>query len=190
MATYGFNGERALSPIPPLEANLLTPLVGKTMLELGNKRNAKGTFKEYFTGVGIEHTSVDLNGKDGALKLDLMEPLGLGRFDMVTNFGTTEHVARQEPAWRNIVEAAAAVIVSTTPLPGDWKKHGRWYPTEAFYRELARRNGFTVQRLYVDGPVGKRLIFVRMLRWTEAEFAMPDEGLIFDNGDFGVGEAP
>ncbi len=179
-----------MNPIPPLEANLLTPLVGTTMLELGNKRNATGTFKDYFAGIGIEHTSVDLNGKDGALPLDLQQPLNLGRFDMVTNFGTTEHVAEQEPAWRNVIEAAAAVIVSTTPLPGDWKKHGRWYPTEAFYRELARLNGFTVQRLYVDGPIGKRLIFARLLRWTEMEFTMPDASLIFDNGNYGVGMAP
>jgi len=174
--------------VGPLEERLLDPLVCKTMLELGNKRNQKGAFKDHFTAIGLKHVSVDLNGEDGALALDLMHPLGLGRFDIVTNFGTSEHVEDQEPCWRNIVEHAEGLIVSTTPLPGDWTRHGRWYPVPGFYKALAALNGFKVDRLYVDGPVGRRLICARLRRIADAPFRMP-AGLMFDNGNHGVGVA-
>ena len=70
----------------PMEEELYQPLVGKTMLELGNKIQQGYSFKKYFTRLGFEHTSVDWNGKDGALKKDLRLPLKLGTFDMVTNY--------------------------------------------------------------------------------------------------------
>lgn len=176
--------------LTPIEAALVRPLVGTTMLELGNKKNDRGVYKAAFQRDGIEHTSVDLNGNDGALLRDLQEPLGLGRFDMVTNFGTTEHVANQEPAWRNVVEATGKVFVSTTPAPGSWRRHGKWYPTEEFYRALARLNGFQLERLYIDGVSNSRLLVcVRMLRVAERPFQMPPLELIYDNGDFGVGRA-
>lgn len=174
-----------------IEAGLIDPVVGTTMLELGNKRNARGVYKAWFQARGVDHVSVDLNGKDGALPLDLQRPLGLGRFDMVTNFGTTEHVERQEPAWRNVVEATGKVLVCTTPAPGGWKPpHGRWYPTPEFYVDLARLNGFRLDRLYIDGlHPEKLLVCARMERMAEAPFVMPDMRLIEDQGDFGVGEA-
>ncbi len=169
---------------------MLDPLVGVSMLELGNKRNAAGVYKTHFEALGFRHVSVDLNGKDGSLALDLMQPLQLGQFDMVTNIGTSEHVERQEPCWRNIIEAAGNVIISTTPLPGDWGWHGRWYPTKDFYISLAALNGFEVERLYVDGKAGRLMICARLARKDRMAFVMPDAALIFDNGDHGVGMAP
>lgn len=179
-----------LRPLTPVERKLVMPLVGKTMLELGNKRNDRGVYKAAFEAAGFSHASVDLNGKDGALRKDLQRPLKLGRFDMVTNFGTTEHVAEQEPAWRNIVEAAASVVVSTTPSPGSWPRHGKWYPTEEFYHALADLNGFRVERLYRDGVAdGKELVCARLVRVSDKGFTMPPMSMIYDNGDYGLGEA-
>lgn len=179
-----------LRPLTDIERVLVRPLVGDTMLEFGNKRNARGVYKAAFQAAGIEHTSVDLNGKDGALPRDLMKPLGLGRFDMVTNFGTTEHVAQQEPAWRNAIEATERVFVSTTPAPGSWPRHGKWYPTSEFYEALAALNGFRIEQLYRDGvSSGKQLVCARLVRVSEEPFQMPDMALIYDNGDYGVGEA-
>lgn len=175
--------------LPPHELELVMPLVGKTMLELGNKCNERGVYKDFFQAQGIEHTSVDLNGNTGALPKDLQEPLGLGQFDIVTNFGTTEHVERQEPVWRNIMEAARGLFVSTVALPGDWGWHGRWYPMHEFYRSLAELNGFTIERLYIAREVPRRMICVRMRRVKDMPFVMPDANLIYDNGEHGVGRA-
>lgn len=177
--------------LPENEAELIEPLVGTTMLELGNKSNVHGTYKSYFTSLGIHHTSVDINGMDGAIPLDLQEPLMLGKFDMVTNFGTSEHVANQEPCWRNIIEATGKLLVCVTPAPGGWiKPHGRWYPSQDFYVALAQLNGFKIERLYQMSLSSKRaVICVRMMRVMETPFVMPDQSLIIDQGDYGVGVA-
>jgi len=69
------------------------------LMELGNQwtRGYAGEqpFKPIAQWLGFDHTSIDLNGKDGAMALNLGEPIGdylLGQFDIVTNYGTTEHV--------------------------------------------------------------------------------------------------
>jgi hypothetical protein len=163
-----------ICPVPQLELDFIEPLDGvRTMLELGNKANGAGTYKAYFESRGIAHTSVDINGQDGALPLDLRKPLGLGLFDIVTNIGTTEHVDQQEPVWRNIAEAARALFVSATPVPGDWKGHGLFYPPAAFYDDFARLNGFRIERMQIAGPAPRRCIYVRMARTVMRPFAMP-----------------
>src|ERR1041384_5416258 len=94
--------------------DLFLPLDGVTsMLELGNKVTGAGlVYKSVFEAMGIRHVSVDWNGKDGALPLDLRQPLNLGRFDMVTNFGTSEHVEdNQKAVWRNIIEATDKILI-------------------------------------------------------------------------------
>jgi hypothetical protein len=90
------------------------------MCELGNQEirksasdyfNANGihrfkTGKEYFTHLGFRHTSIDLNGQDGALSIDLAKPILdgnlIGLFDIITNAGTTEHVSNQFECFKNI----------------------------------------------------------------------------------------
>ena len=57
--------------------------------------------KDYFKQIKNikSHTSIDTNGKNGALKIDLRYPVDTSSgfiFDVITNFGTTEHV---ESVW-------------------------------------------------------------------------------------------
>lgn len=72
--------------------------------EKGMKRFKTG--KEYFTYLGFYHTSIDINGKDGALPIDLTKPIVdgnlTGLFDVITNFGTTEHVRNQFECLKNL----------------------------------------------------------------------------------------
>ncbi len=75
------------NPLPADEQSIIWPIVGDTMLELGNKRNPDGVYKLYFESIGIKHTSIDWNGQDGALNLDLRKPIDMPPFDMVTNIG-------------------------------------------------------------------------------------------------------
>lgn len=166
--------------ITPLPWSLLQPLTGITsMLELGNKR-APGVapYKRAFERMGIRHVSVDLNGEDGALALDLRKPLNLGTFDMVTNFGTSEHVSEQEPVWRNMLEACKDVLISMTPEHG-WENHGIWYPRVEFYHSLAKFNGFYIEQESHHTTKRGTLCCVRMRRTDEIQpFVMPDPKLI------------
>lgn len=164
----------------------MQPLTGvRTMLELGNKFNGQinRSYKDFFESHGIKHTSVDWNGKDGALKLDLRKPINLGTFDMVTNIGTTEHVSEQEPVWRNICEALAvgSILCSITPTPGHWCWHGEHYPSDEFYRALCRLNGLELQRLHQYGQAPRVCTAMRAVRVADVEFVMPDSKLIIKN---------
>lgn len=179
-----------LSPLQPDEQALIEPLSGSSMLELGNKRSLAtqpisgsirdGTYKAYFEALGFRHVSVDMNGLDGALALDLTKPLGLGTFDVVTNFGTTEHVADQGACWRNVLGAMhdGSVLVSTTPLPGDWPGHGEHYPTPAFFDVLASLNGLAVERMKIVGERPRRLVASRLRRHFTLPFTFPNPLLI------------
>lgn len=164
------------------ERKILNPLVGRSMLELGNKRKGDLVYKKVFESLGFRHVSIDMNGKDGALALDLRSPLKLGTFDMITNFGTTEHVsvnnyAGQVACWKNLLEAmhVGSVLVSVTPKPGalKWARHGRWYPTITFFEGLAAQNGLTVERAYMDD----NLVYARVRRDDDAPFVMPTNGM-------------
>lgn len=176
------------------EWDLYAPLVGSSMLELGNKRKAGGdgpfTYKDVFTGLGFRHVSVDINGQHGALPKDLTKPLNLGTFDMVSNIGTSEHVSEKDwngqvACWRNIVEAmhVGSVLVSITPKPGCWRNHGTWYPHKEFFQELARLNGMELERCYESDqykPGCKRelqLVYARLRRISDVPFVMPTKGM-------------
>ena len=176
----------------PLLWELYQPLIGRRMLELGDKLDNNVVYKHFFVKMGLEHVSIDLNGNNGALPLDLTQPLGLGTFDIVTNIGTSEHVSEddwggQVACWRNIIEAlhVGSVLICDTPAPGGWRDHGKWYPHPEFYRELARLNGLEVERLNVlpwrPGHTGRKVVSARMVRRTLVPFAMPARRLMFEN---------
>jgi hypothetical protein len=177
---------KELFPNRSWEREILNPLVGKSMLELGNKRKGDMVYKAVFESLGFRHVSIDMNGSDGALPFDLREPLDLGTFDMVTNFGTSEHVSvndydGQVACWQNIVNAThdGSVLVSVTPRPNvsRWSRHGRWYPEEEFYNLLASLNGFEAERVYRD----KYLIYARLVRHTVTDFRMPTKGMFIND---------
>ncbi len=154
------------NPIPTDEQDVIYPIMelepGRPvrMLELGNKKNPNGVYKDYFVSCGIEHISVDWNAQDGALNMDLRKlqedfaPGGKWHqyFDIVTNIGTTEHVIPQGEVWQNILNAlkVGGTLASVTPAPGYWAWHQRkgQYPKEEFYTDLAYSNGLDVEKLF------------------------------------------
>jgi len=150
------------------------------MLELGNKQTKGVSYKSYFESIGIDHTSIDWNGLDGALKLDLRQPIDIGSFDMVTNIGTTEHVSEQETVWRNIHNSlkVGGVLVSHGPISPDWWWHGEWYVTEAFYKAL---DGYKIDVIGIENEAPYRTLNVRMTKIEDKPFKMPPIDTIFHN---------
>jgi hypothetical protein len=124
---------------------------GLKMCELGNQKirvsaaqitKAK-TGKEYFSSLGYDHTSIDRNGLDGALPLDLCEPIDtpelIGQFDVLTNSGTSEHVEDQYECFKNIHSLVRqnGIFIHLNPKTGSWRRHGLYYYTFDFHRRLA-----------------------------------------------------
>lgn len=102
---------------------------------------------------GAEAVCIDRNGRDNALPLDLSEPVPQalhGRFDLVTDFGTLEHVsANQEQAFRNVHDLAkvGGVIVHCLPDPETRPWHGVWNYTTEWFAELAKRCSYDLVHL-------------------------------------------
>lgn len=108
--------------------------------------------KEYFTSLGAEHVSIDLNGRLGSLKMDLSKDLLLerpewrGYFDMVTNFGTIEHV--QDGIYEALVNVhnlcrQGGAMIHVGPLIGLWPGHSPYHFHEDFFKMLAQAAGYS-----------------------------------------------
>lgn len=150
------------------------------MIELGDKCSTRGSYKSYFRQLGWDHVSIDLNGKHGALKLDLRERHELEPADVVTNIGTSEHVDPQGFVWQNIVDwmKVGGLLVSITPLPGDWGWHGRFYPSPRWYFDFCRLNSLMVTRIGVTAKPPMRVVNVRAVKLAEVgDVILPDSGL-------------
>jgi hypothetical protein len=110
---------------------------------------------------------IDLNGENGAISLDLSIPHILPKHNLVTDFGTSEHIAaytQEEEAaandvtndtwkhstghaigleafyncWTTKYNASNLLIVSSNPATGHWPGHGHFYYTMKFYEVLCR----------------------------------------------------
>jgi hypothetical protein len=116
-----------------------------------------------WTSLGFEYAAIDLAGD--AIPLDLnSEPVPesmRGRFDLVINAGTTEHVANQDNAFRVIHDLAKVGAVIHHELPGGGLSltHGFFSYTPKFFLWLADANGYDVLlfKVFSDGtsPVSK-----------------------------------
>ena len=146
--------------------------------ELGTKVTNGVATRGWYTKRGLEYTSIDWNGLDGALPLDLQKPIDLGPFDILTNFGTTEHVENQEACWRNVHNLTKKVSVHLTPIGPHWEKHEGiyWLTPMEFYSEFAELNGYEVEALRVSQwrSGSNRLITEARLRKVKnLPFSMP-----------------
>jgi len=132
------------------------------MFELGNQRFIGGQFttgKEHFENLGMTHTSVDLNGEDGALPLDLRCPEMFYdfrcKYDILTNLGTTEHVEPIEKQYEcfsiihDVVKPGGIMIHMVPDLEelensGAWKDHCSIYYRKEFFTKLAQHCNYTL----------------------------------------------
>ena len=123
----------------------------KKMLELGNQRirgnvnTSCKTGKHFFEGMGYDHTSIDMNGKDGALQFDLCKPInGLGKFDVITNSGTSGYIKDQYECFANIEKACkiGGRMIHVVPEKGsNWA--GEQYD-ELFFADISRMYNYRV----------------------------------------------
>ncbi|CAJ1332509.1 unnamed protein product [Effrenium voratum] len=131
--------------------------------------------KKIFERLGFIHTSLDINGRDGAVEVDLSRPLNtslrvLGMCDVVTNFGTTEHVGEsdyveadvdlldiwssQYEAFRNLHRLARrdGLIINMVPAAGCWPRHGAVEYEPRFFEALANATGYEIMNLSLHRP--------------------------------------
>ncbi len=105
--------------------------------------------REFWTWLGLNYASIDIDGSPGSISLDLNYdevPTELvGRYDIVTNFGTTEHVANQLQSFKIIHDLAAAGALMLHVLPaGGMPNHGLVSYNPKFFWMLGRSNGYKI----------------------------------------------
>lgn len=135
--------------IPLGEWKLLEPFDFNSMYELGCKANPKGTYKFVFKNQGIAHTSIDLNGKHGSIALNLAKPIELDSRDIVTNYGTSEHIMNQEAVFRNIHNLSHHRMIHMIPRVDNSPTHGLWHVDFDFFEQLAEINNYEIEQLYI-----------------------------------------
>lgn len=170
---------------------------GLKVCELGNQRIKKGgmeylksigipeysTSKELFTDLGFQHTSIDINGKDGALPINLNKPIFdinlLSNFDVITNSGTTEHVHNQLECFRNVhelckkgglfIHIVPSIHYRTIDLRTKIETtHGRYNYDFAFFHALSSMCGYKI----LDERIIRGSISVAMQKTTDLPFAL------------------
>lgn len=142
---------------------------GKKMLELGCQELKKSFLKKliktgkikvekdkpqaakvFFEALGFKHISIDIEKCFSAIRLDLREPFPNNfenAFDVITNYGTTEHVwpyKHQYQCFKNIHNCAkvGGVFIHIVPVIGGWIGHSDIYYDNAFFIDLAKANSY------------------------------------------------
>jgi hypothetical protein len=164
--------------IVPLSLDFLyryLPVVGGLqnchMMELGDQQMychhnipEGSAAKSWFERMGAKHTSIDTNGQLGAIALDLSVPINRpewdGQFDVVTDFGTSEHVGTTIEALYNCRANChrwcrqGGLLYFMNPKTGHWPKHGFHYFTMAHYHKLAEACGYLVLEISENPSLG------------------------------------
>lgn len=127
---------------------------GLCWCELGNQVYSGKPAKNMYVSKGVVHTSIDINGKLGALSLDLDNPVPKNlcdKFDVVTNYGTTEHVNNQYSVFRNIHSMCkrGGIMLHGVPVVGQWPKHCRYYYSDQFFMALSSLCAYTLVDLRI-----------------------------------------
>ena len=156
------------------------------MLELGDQEIMRSptisvkTGKEYFSNLGFDHTSVDLNGKNGALKKDLTKPEDFDQwknhFHIITNSGTTEHVEPYESQYdcfkilHHCLKVGGVIIhaIPDSDCLNKWRGHCKFYYNHDFFYTLAQNCGYDILR----SEIIDQLICVALVKKQDVDFSI------------------
>jgi hypothetical protein len=153
----------------------------KNILELGAQHyvvnnNVVGYFKNMFS---YPITSIDLNGENGSLRINLAKEItDMQTYDLVTNFGTTEHVSNQFQCWKNIhrLLPVGGIVISEIPEIGSWKGHCNYYVDKQFFDSMNKDfEILTYKQIFY--PTNGNLCFAIMKKITE-DFVTSEQELM------------
>ena len=135
-------------------SKLNIPYAGLQWCELGNQDQDGKPAKYIYEAAGVNHTSIDLNGRDGALALDLGNVLPSelhNKFDVITNYGTIEHVNDQYGCYANVhrIAKVGCIMIHGAPFINNWDNHCRYHYETNFFSQLAALCKYDVIRIEV-----------------------------------------
>jgi len=105
--------------------------------------------------LGMEYSCIDASGEYGGLKWDLnfdgCSPEHKGRYHLVTNHGTTEHLLNQFNAFRiaHDLTANGGLIMHALPFLS-YVDHGYFCYQPNLFIDLARSNGYELLGMWIN----------------------------------------
>lgn len=131
----------------------------------------------FWRSLGMNYAAIEYAGHRDAVSLDLnrdsVPDRWRGKFDLVVNAGTTEHVANQDNAFRVIHNLAAPNGIMIHDVPGGgMMAHGLFNYNLKFFWMLCRENNYSVIKLKVTpvGPVKvSEQVIVSNLQWAGSD---------------------
>lgn len=155
---------------------------------------------ELYKHLGFEsHSSIDGFEAENCHVIDLNKDISIKeelelKADLVTNFGTTEHIFNQYSAFKNIHNlcSVGGVIVHSVPIAGN-VQHGYYNYQPRMFQEMALINEYEILSLYIAAdywpaliPYSKENLFknrykdlmllVAFRKNTESPFQLPFDG--------------
>ena len=105
--------------------------------------------RDFWQWLGFDYASVDIDGSPRSIPLDLnydsVPSEAKGKYQLVTNFGTTEHIVNQLNAFNIIHDLTApnGIMIHEVPVQG-MVNHGLINYNFKFFWMLARSNGYKI----------------------------------------------
>ena len=105
--------------------------------------------RDFWLWLGFDYASLDVDGSPGSIPIDLnfdsVPAKAVGKYQLVTNYGTTEHVANQLNAFKVIhdLTSVGGLMVHELPAQGH-VNHGLVSYNFNFFWTLSRSNGYEV----------------------------------------------
>ena len=173
---------------------------------IAEKFNYNMTARFMHESMGHTYESFDLDLIDDKvhrtdLNTDKCKSEFKGYFDLVVNFGTTEHLSGQTNAFKFIHDSCKNGGFMISTLPCIEPNHGFFSYSPVFFESMAHNNGYENLTIFlhdVEGddagkmyeytgsvPLKKCYINVIMRKINDNEFVEPKQ--VFNNGNFPIG---
>jgi len=128
---------------------------GLKMLQLGDQslRDQNNTpALDYFEDKGVEIISIDISGKNGSIPIDLNQRISWtiykNYFDLITNFGTLEHVKDDLIGYANVnyFLRKGGVVINISPwVDGQYTYHRKAHKyTTQFYTDWCNKYNYKI----------------------------------------------
>lgn len=145
-------------------------------LEKGGQQRSNGIVsKKFWEAVGFDHTSIDLNGLDGSLQVDLRKDAPeefLNRYDIIYDGGTGEHVNNQYKFFQNChnMVKEGGLMVHILPKEGYFPKHCSYYYNLDSFEKLIELNNYEQLELFEHDAAGGLMIYAAFRKVNNEPF--------------------
>jgi len=149
--------------------------------------------------------SIDFHGCNDALRLDLNSAVNLGKYSVVLNHGTAEHIFNIAQVFRTMHDCTedGGLMIHEAPFTG-WIDHGFYSLQPTLFFDLAHANGYEIVKLAIEDLTNKTyavvssreeifklrddlpkntLLFVAIRKRGNAEFVIPQQGVYDGRAD-------